>query len=327
MILAMVKEQVTLPFSLASESLDYLNTQVKCVDVYGGTGQIISMVESGQADAGICVTEGAILAERQGRNIQAVSNYASSPLCWGVFGSPSFPSLDALLADSSGRDGPLRVGVSRLGSGSHTMASLLLDGQPLLQDQTPNVTFKECHSLSGLVENVRTSQIDFFLWEKFTTQFLCSQGLLAQLSEIYTPWSSFSFIVKKHEASSASPSRSYKETMEEVNEIRAYKMEALKEIILPVVAHYAHLFQENPHHISEKLIESICGHTHDQAVEWLRSVTYSDMGWKNINEREVDLILNTFEKIGLVSKHMGAEGAGGGRYEERRNLSLIDGHF
>ena len=48
--------------------------------------------------------------------VQLIGTYASSPLVWSVLGSGS-KSID----DLGKRPGPIRVGVSRIGSGSQTV--------------------------------------------------------------------------------------------------------------------------------------------------------------------------------------------------------------
>ena len=83
------------------------------------------MLEKEEADIAFPVTDAFIVARASGRPLTLIGTYVESPLLWGVFTSPHNTSVSNLvelmvLCQREGR--LLKVGISRLGSGSQTMA-------------------------------------------------------------------------------------------------------------------------------------------------------------------------------------------------------------
>src|SRR5690606_5115575 len=84
-----------------------------------------------------------------------------------------------------------RMGVSRMGSGSHTMSFYMA----LLQGMDPNrLAFTVANNFANLRAGVTSGEFDAFLWETFTTQPYFASGELTKLADVETPWPAFSFI-------------------------------------------------------------------------------------------------------------------------------------
>ena len=147
---------------------------------------MIDQLESGEVDLALPVTDGLIAAVAQGRNVQVAGTYVQSPLLWGVWvleGSPYITSSAALFAQPR----PLKIGVSRLGSGSHSMA-LFLAAQQQPPVPLEDLEFVVANTFEGLHEGIRQRRFICFLWEHYTTAALLADTdqKLPSLKEIDT---------------------------------------------------------------------------------------------------------------------------------------------
>lgn len=137
-----------------------------------GTGAMLDLLENGTIDIALTVTDGFISGRAKGRRVELLGTFVSSPLIWAVAGSVTIPIIS--LDDLRGRD-RVRVGISRLGSGSHTMAQYL-SSQLGINNET--VSFVVANNFEGLCKGVAEGAFDIFLWETFTTQPHFSSGIL-----------------------------------------------------------------------------------------------------------------------------------------------------
>jgi sulfonate transport system substrate-binding protein len=113
--LAFVPEQVNIPLMLALEHgiFSKHGLTVSHVLVPEGTGRMLAMVESGEADIAFTVTDATMVAKAKGSNIRLIGTFVESPLVWVA--ATSSGSGIASLADLRTRPGnrPIKVGVSR----------------------------------------------------------------------------------------------------------------------------------------------------------------------------------------------------------------------
>ena len=167
-ILGGVPEQVNIPILLAIENGYFtefgLDVQYKLVPE--GTGKMLDLLETGELDVALTVTDGFIAGRAKGRKVELLGTYVSSPLIWAVAGSVTSPilSLDNLRNCTSN----IRVGISRLGSGSHTMAQYM--SSQLLGIPVEKLSFVVANNFDGLCRGVTEGLFDIFMWETFTTQ-------------------------------------------------------------------------------------------------------------------------------------------------------------
>jgi sulfonate transport system substrate-binding protein len=80
---------------------------------------MISMLQNDQADIAITVTDGFVAARATGAPVSLVGTFVESPLIWAASAHPSttYRSIQELLGKPD-----IIIGISRRGSGSHTMA-------------------------------------------------------------------------------------------------------------------------------------------------------------------------------------------------------------
>jgi hypothetical protein len=170
--------------------------RTKFVAVPGGTGAMVAALSSGSVDVAIALTEGIVAAaaktEGPEQAIQIVAPYVDSPLAWGIatgsHQAAKMPSLSAV-----GELAEIRVGVSRMGSGSHLMSFLLAEQQGW---DVRKLKFVICKDISGLRKAVsmdpeREGHAHLFLWETGMIDPFVLAGELDRLGVIPTPWPCF----------------------------------------------------------------------------------------------------------------------------------------
>jgi ABC-type nitrate/sulfonate/bicarbonate transport system substrate-binding protein len=162
-IIAGVPEQVNIPIQICQERgiFEKYGLDVEFRIVPEGTGKMLDLIEKEEVDIAITVTDAFIAARAKGRPINLVGTWVSSPLVWAVAGPPSHETAASIATPTTGSSGfshadrrmdnpclkawtdtianeKLRFGVSRLGSGSHTMAHYV-----------------------GMLNNIESSNLDF----------------------------------------------------------------------------------------------------------------------------------------------------------------------
>ncbi len=140
-----------------------------------GTGKML--LECGEADIAMTVSDAFIVANAESRNVELVGTWVSSPLVWVVVAaSPLLPrdvlTVPDLLKHRQTITGnphcKLRVGISRPGSGSQTMATYMAMLHRL--DYVHGLEFVVANNFDGLKKGIESDEFDLFLWETFTTQ-------------------------------------------------------------------------------------------------------------------------------------------------------------
>ena len=208
-----VPEHYLLPLHLAANA-DAFPFQVKLVPFPSGTGHMITALRGNEIDAAIGLTEGwvaGLLNKDTRKNIaegnmkdggyKIVGSWVENPLRWAIVTGRDRQEVNSV--DDLGllqKEGRLKVGVSRLGSGSHVMASVLAKerGWDSQNGMEPVVLgpFKE------LRDGMNNASADFFMWEHYTTKTYWEKadeggkGEVKWIGEIYTPWPSWHVVVK-----------------------------------------------------------------------------------------------------------------------------------
>ena len=254
--MAGVPEQVNLPISLCIEQDIFKNwgLEVEFVLVPEGTGAMITKLENGEVDLALTVSDALIVGVASGRRVQLVGTYVDSPLVWAVAVNTTSPchSLDELMTKEQ-----LKFGVSRMGSGSHTMAQYVcaLHGKSL-----DKVSFVVANNLDGLKKGVQNGDFDAFLWETFTTKPLFDAGELMKCGEVPTPWTAFSI--------AAGPSGSL--SVEKETSIRDKLFPALEE----GCRRFCSKDPSSPSSSAARIVRDF-GHKEEDAVAWLSRVKYN----------------------------------------------------
>ncbi|WP_318308552.1 substrate-binding domain-containing protein [Flagellimonas crocea] len=179
-----VPEHFNLPWHLAMEdnTFEDRGIQLDWTDVPEGTGKMTQMLQDGEADLGIILTEGIIKSISQRNPSKIVQEYVSSPLLWGIHVAADSErnSIAELKND--------KVAISRMGSGSHLMAYINAQNHGW---DTEKLQFEIINNLDGAVENLTSGSNAYFMWEHFTTKPLVDNGTFKRVGDCPTPWPCF----------------------------------------------------------------------------------------------------------------------------------------
>ncbi|CAE6431825.1 unnamed protein product [Rhizoctonia solani] len=182
------------PEHFASPLLQYADTdQGKTFGLSpfpGGTGAMIVALQNDEIDVAVALTDALIAGIANGSQAyKLVGSYVSTPLNWAVVvGKDSkYQSIDDLRGT--------KLGISRVGSGSQTMASVMAmqknwvdkDGQVEMPE------FQVNNNLQGLIQRklIRFIGCSAFLWEWFTTKPHVDTGEVRFIGSVPTPWPSW----------------------------------------------------------------------------------------------------------------------------------------
>ena len=179
-----VPEHFNLPIHLAIENGEFVSKgiHVTWINYTGGTGEMIAALRNNEVDVCILLTECIVADIIKGNPCKIISEYVTTPLCWGIHTSTKnelehYPQIFNK-----------KYAISRLGSGSHLMA--IVDahnkGHKLNESQ-----FTIVKNLDGALESLTNLETDVFYWEKFTTKPFVDSKQLKRIGESYTPWPCF----------------------------------------------------------------------------------------------------------------------------------------
>ncbi|MEX0360601.1 MAG: substrate-binding domain-containing protein [Allomuricauda sp.] len=179
-----VPEHFNLPWHLAIEESAFEDRGIQLLweDVPEGTGKMAKLLENGDTDMAIILTEGIVKSISQGNPTKIVQEYVSSPLLWGIHVAAN--SKRTSIADLE-KD---KVAISRMGSGSHLMSYVHAQSQGW---DTQSLEFEIINNLDGAVESLVNGSGAYFMWEHFTTKPLVDQGIFKRLGDCPTPWPCF----------------------------------------------------------------------------------------------------------------------------------------
>lgn len=162
-------------------ALESLAIDLHWQEVSEGTGRMIDLLETGDADMALLLTEGAVAGVANGRRIRLLGGWVASPLRWGVHVAAASSARSA--SDLPGR----RFAISRYGSGSHLMAGIYAQ-----QHDWPDAPeFVVVDNLAGARRALAAGDAEIFLWERFTTQPVVDAGDFQRVDELPTPWPCF----------------------------------------------------------------------------------------------------------------------------------------
>jgi hypothetical protein len=117
-----------------------------------------------------------------------VGKYVDSPLIWAIITGAKAPYQS--VADLRGG----KVGISRIGSGSQVMASVLALREKWVDDKG-EVEKLDCvvnDNFKGLRDSVNDGSTAFYMWERYTTKPYVDSGENRFIGFIDTPWPSWS---------------------------------------------------------------------------------------------------------------------------------------
>ncbi|WVF69644.1 hypothetical protein IAT40_004423 [Kwoniella sp. CBS 6097] len=246
------------------------NQTFELVECPGGTGEMQVKLKSGEIDLCIALTDALIAGLANGlESYKLVGRYIASPLRWAIItGKESkYNTVDDLKGTT--------FGISRLGSGSQVMASVLSLQQGWTDSEQPQ--FKVNGQYKPLRDSVNSGETSVFLWEWFTTKPYVDSGEVRFIGSVYTPWPCWHIA-----ASPSAPSSSIKTFLTSLE---------------PYVRNF------NSPEAREKedvdFVTSYFGHQREDVVEWLSTVKWEE-NIAEVKENVVRETLRVLAKAGVV---------------------------
>ncbi|MGB5437571.1 MAG: substrate-binding domain-containing protein [Maribacter sp.] len=179
-----VPEHFNLPWhmAIADGAFETRGIDLEWTDIPEGTGKMCQMLNDGETDLAIILTEGLIKSITEGNPSKIVQEFIASPLQWGIHvGAKSdFKAITDLKNTTAA--------ISRFGSGSHLMAYVNAQNEDW---DTENLDFSVINDVNGAVAALTQGTADYFMWEHFTTKPLVDNGTFRRLGDCPTPWPCF----------------------------------------------------------------------------------------------------------------------------------------
>jgi ABC-type nitrate/sulfonate/bicarbonate transport system substrate-binding protein len=292
-----VPEHYLLPLHLAKTKFPF---PVELIPFPSGTGHMITSLREDNVDVCIGLTEGWVagLLNDQGQKLQGyniVGQWVENPLRWAVVTGRNRENINTIDDLRQHR----RVGVSRLGSGSHIMAFVLAQQEGWLKQgkdqKSEGLTFVPIGPFSELRNGVTGGDADFFMWEHFTTKpyFHGDDTPLKNIGEIYTPWPSWHI---------AASSKTFPDP--ENDERLAQLFSTLDEGVKD--------FKSNPDQGITMLGtgELGCHYTEEDAREWLKGVKFFD-STRGVSGDTMDGVVKVLQSAGVIEPSMSVRNGDG----------------
>jgi sulfonate transport system substrate-binding protein len=257
-----VPEAFNIPLTATVPTVD-----AEFVPAPGGTGAMLACLLATPPTADVCIalTECVVAAIENGAQVRILSPYVTSPLTWAICVAPGTGELPDL-SDAT-------WGVSRLGSGSHVMASVLARERGW---KPPN--FKVSQDFTGLLSDLKSGEIKAFLWEHYTTRPWEVTGELRFAGDVATPWGCFCAVVVHPQVSI------------DLSSVRT----ALEAVFVAGQA-----FEENAGGEAVKRVMSMSGMTLEDARSWHSAVRYARVG-ETMSDSELELARNTVRDAHVI---------------------------
>lgn len=193
-----VPEHFNFPWLMAIEEGAFKTRGIDLVwtDIPEGTGKMSALLENGQAELAIILTEGVVKSITEGNPVKIVQEYIGTPLQWGIHVAADSKYQTVTDLENT------TAAISRFGSGSHLMSFVNAQNQGW---DTASLNFEIIHTLDGAIEALKAGTADYFMWEHFTTKPIVDAGIFRRLEDCPTPWPCFviaateSFLLKNKE--------------------------------------------------------------------------------------------------------------------------------
>ena len=182
-----VPEHYNAPFHTALSVFEDPEYEYEWVNYPSGTGALLESVLCGELDSAVVLAEGAVSRIINKGDVEIVGTFVSSPLVWGVH--VSLNSHFTSVSDISKNDSPnpVRIGISRFGSGSHIMAEIMMEQH--------EKTYVVINTMSGAAEAMQAGLIDVFLWDIPTAA--CHSNVWKCVGTVCGEWPAFVFVQAK----------------------------------------------------------------------------------------------------------------------------------
>ena len=182
---------------------------IELVSQPSGTGQMLTSLDASQGqkiDVAVALTEALITGIAKGRSdYKLVGSYVRTSLNWAVItGTQPFASGFNSIADLKGT----KIGISRIGSGSQIMASVMAlqhgwNTATAGSGKSAEIEFKVNDTFQNLRDGVNGKEpydTSCFMWEWYTTKPYVDSGEVRFIGNVPTPWPSWTIAASCHTA-------------------------------------------------------------------------------------------------------------------------------
>ena len=152
--------------------------------------------------------------------------------------------------------------------------------KPPFSEIVPLQTFEK------LREGVNGGEVDFFMWEHFTTKRYYDNGELKRIGEIYTPWPSWGIVA----------------TPESVRE--KVRLDDFMEKLNSGIEYFNGHKDEAVTYISTEL-----DYSKEDAQEWLKTVRFA-RNVRGVKRGMIDAVVETLKKAGVLGEGLGEKAIG-----------------
>ncbi|MGB0849623.1 MAG: hypothetical protein ACPGTP_00120 [Bacteroidia bacterium] len=241
--------------------------EISWQDVKGGSGAMCSLLDSGELDVALVLTEGIIKHIHSGSSSRIIQQYVKSPLVWGVHSATkaSFNADDLSTA---------RFARSRVGSGSHLMAYVHAEqkGYDLNEEN-----FRTVGNIDGALTAFDENKADILLWEKFMTQPYVTSQKVNRIGLCVSPWPCFMMVGSGPFVNDNSGV---------IEKLSLAIIEASDEVT------------KNENTVSE--ISEMYGLKEDQVAQWYSSVEWQTSPW--ISKKMISNVIATLNRISIINE-------------------------
>lgn len=186
LLVGYVPEHFSAPLLKLIETDKELAEWIELVPNPSGTGQMITALKDRSIHLAVALTESLIAGIILGKgDYKLIGTYVTSPLNWAVItgANTKYNSI----ADLKGQ----KMGISRPGSGSQVMASVMALQQGWTNSTDKTLEFVVKDSFQNLRDSVNDGSTAAFMWEWFTTKPYRDSGEVRFIGNQPTPWSSW----------------------------------------------------------------------------------------------------------------------------------------
>ncbi|KKY15887.1 putative alphaglucosidase [Phaeomoniella chlamydospora] len=308
-----VPEHYLLPLHLSRR---YVPSSLKfdLVPFPSGTGHMITSLRtpsssSESIDLAIGLTEGWIagllppnLPSGRKKGYNLIGQWVQNPLRWAIVTGIDRGDITSIsdLGRKTQNHRKLRVGVSRIGSGSHVMANVLAQQHGW---DPKGLEFIKCGPFADLRTAVNVQPdlnhtstkdgADFFMWEHFTTKPYFhpdplvsdhdSKVVLKRLGEIYTPWPSWCVVTSEEVFPDPCNDQSLSQICEVLDKgIQDFEGDREKGIKMLGTG------------------ELGCHYTEEDAREWLKKAKFEQRGIRGVDRAMVEGVVEVLRGAGVV---------------------------
>lgn len=242
-----IQEMFAAPILLLARS-PWGQEHIELVEQPSGTGQVLTSFDASQPagqkiDVAVALTEALVAGIARGRrDIKLVGSYVRSSLLWAVItGAQSkYNSIDDLKKTT--------IGISRVGSGSQLMASVMAMQHGWTDDdgRVTDLAFKVNDSFVNLRNSVNDGSTSAFMWETFTTAPYFHSGEVRRIGIVPTPWPSWTIAASQATTLETSPQRALldtflhklQETIDEFTSEKSFAEDRPAQFMLQEFPHY-----------------------------------------------------------------------------------------